>query len=197
MDVEVEIEASSQTRLPMRGGLSPATVRLLPGEKPFLRVKPITLGAEQSYTLVSVETDAGDALPIVVRPPWIRYQLTMHGEDPMWRTEPIQIAAAWLNTDSRFRVRPGAPMEDPRFVIRDRHGNPVRTLALTTVDEVTWFVDLATVASSIGLLSQGSFEFEFVDPIAARRVSVRLANVVSDGQWGVEIEEAACRSTVK
>ncbi|AEI09645.1 hypothetical protein CRES_1290 [Corynebacterium resistens DSM 45100] len=190
MDVEVEIEGpSSQTRLPMRGGLSPATVRLLPGEKPFLRVKPITLGAEQSYTLVSVETDAGDALPVVVRPPWIRYQLTMHGEDPMWRTEPIQIAAAWLNTDSRFRVRPGAPMEDPRFVIRDRHGNPVRTLALTTVDEVTWFVDLATVASSIGLLTQGSFEFEFVDPIAARRVSVRLANVVSDGQWGVEIEE--------
>ncbi|WP_282939696.1 hypothetical protein [Corynebacterium auriscanis] len=189
MSVEVEIEGpSSQTRLPMRGGLSPATVRLRPGEKPFLRVKPITLTAEDSYALVSVETDAGDALPIVVRPPWIRYQLTLHGEDPMWRTEPINMAKAWLNTDSRFRVRPGAPMDDPRFVVRDRHGNPVRTLALTTVDNVTWFVGLSTIASSIALLSQGSIEFEFVDPIAARRVSVRLANLVSDGEWGVEIE---------
>lgn len=190
MSVEVESDGpSSQTRLPMRGGLSPATVRLHPGEKPFLRVKPIRLGAEESYALASVETDAGDALPIVVRPPWIRYQLTMHGEDPMWRTEPIQIAASWLNAASRFRVRPGAPMEDPRFVVRDRHGAPVRTLALTTVDEVTWFVDLSTAASSIGLLSQGSFEFEFVDPIAARRVSVRLANIVADGEWGVEVED--------
>ena len=181
LSVETGIEgASAQTRLPLTSGLSPVTVRFLPGDKPFEKVPPVTLGAADRFATVVVETDAGDALPVVVNPPRLRFQLPLKGEDPMWRTEAMRPAASWIDTTTRFRVRPGAPMADPRFVVRDRHGKPVRTVKLTTQDEITWWTELSGVASSLNLLSEGSCELEFIDERAGRRVSVRLARIVPD-----------------
>ena len=178
---------STQTRLPMAGGLSPVTVRLLPGEKPFEKIPPQKLGPTDRFSTTVVQTDAGDALPVIVKPSRLRYQLTMQGEDPMWRTDPIEVSARAIDTQTRFRVRPGfrpgmgskaenlALMDDARVVIRNHHGSPVRTLKLETIDEVTWFVDLASAAGSLATLTSGAIELEFVED---RRVSVRLARIV-------------------
>jgi hypothetical protein len=177
---------SNQTRLPMAGGLSPVTVRLLPGEKPFEKIPPQKLGPTDRFSTTVVQTDAGDALPVIVKPSRLRYQLTMQGEDPMWRTDPIEVSARSIDTQTRFRVRPGfrpgmgskaenlALMDDARVVIRNHHGSPVRTLKLETIDEVTWFVDLASAAGSLATLTSGAIELEFVED---RRVSVRLARI--------------------
>ena len=186
MDIE---GASSQTRLPLAAGLSPVTMRLLPGEKPFERVNPIKLGPDDKFAVSVVETDAGDALPIIVTPPRVRYQLSLVGEDPMWRTEAMKMASHEIDTQTRFRVRPGAPIESPRLVIRNHHGSPVRTMTLTTVDDITWSVELAGAAPSLSVMTEGTFELEFVDPVAARRVSVRLAKVIPSLDWGVEYED--------
>lgn len=186
LDVDVEIEgASVQTRLPLTAGLSPATVRFLPGDKPFEKVKPVTLGAGDRFATTVVETDAGDALPVVVNPPRLRYQLPLTGEDPVWRTEAIRMAASWVDTTTRFRVRPGAEISDPRFVLRDRHGAPARTVKLQTQDNVTWWAEMSSIASSLKLLSQGTCELEFIDERAGRRVSVRMARIVPDSSLEV------------
>ncbi|MBC2681794.1 hypothetical protein GSS87_05185 [Corynebacterium sp. 4HC-13] len=184
--VTVDIEgASAQTRLPLTTGLSPATVVFHPGVKPFEEIPPITLGAGDRYATTVVETDAGDALPIVVNPPRLRYQLPLTGEDPLWRTEAMRMAASWVDTDTRFRVRPGAPITDPRFVVRDRHGAPACTVKLTTQDNVTWWAELSRIASTLKLLSQGTCELEFIDERAGRRVSVRMARIVEDSSLDV------------
>lgn len=178
IEVETEIEgSSSQTRLPVVAGLSPVTVRLRPGAKPFEKIAPLNLGPEDTYATVAVTTDAGDSLPVIVRPPMIRYQLPLIGEEPMWRTEAMVVESGWLDTARKFRVRPGAAIEDPRLVIRNNHGAPVRTLALNTVDGITWSADMKPAAPSLSVLSRGSCELEFVDPAARKRVSVRLVRV--------------------
>lgn len=181
LSVDVDIEgASARTRLPLTAGLSPVTVTFRPGDKPFERIAPVTLGSGDRFSTVVVETDAGDALPVIVNPPRLRFQLPMLGEDPVWRTEALRPAAAWLDFDARFRVRPAAPISDPRLVVRDRHGSPARTVKLQTQDQVTWWTDLQSIASSAKLLSEGSFELEFIDDLAGRRVSVRVARIVPD-----------------
>ena len=190
LSTEVEIDGpSALTRLPQAGGLSPTTVKLLAGDKPFSRRVKATVGPDQKYVTAVVETDAGDALPVVVHPPRLRYQLTLRGEEPMWRTEAVRTSSSWLDQDTKFRVRPGSPLdqplERPSLVIRDRHGAPVRTLKLETEDNITWSAELAAAASSLAVLSQGSFELEFIDSVARRRVSVRLANIVPAPTWNV------------
>ena len=195
---------SAQTRLPMAGGLSPVTVRLLPGDKPFEKIPPQKLGPTDRFTTTIVETDAGDALPVIVKPSRLRYQLTMQGEDPMWRTDPIEVSARSIDTQTRFRVRPGfrpgmgskaenrALMGDARVVIRNHHGSPVRTLKLQTIDEVTWFVDLAEAEASLATLTSGSIELEFVED---RRVSVRLARIVPSFDYSATVDGAALSIT--
>lgn len=193
---------STQTRLPMAGGLSPVTVRLMPGEKPFEKISPQKLGPADRFSTTVVETEAGDALPVIVKPSRLRYQLTMRGEAPMWRTDPIEISARAIDTQTRFRVRPGlrpgmgskaenlALMGDARVVIRNHHGAPVRTLKLQTIDEVTWFVDLASAEASLATMASGSIELEFVED---RRVSVRLARIVPAFNYTADVDGSTLR----
>lgn len=176
--VETELQGPSpRTRLPMVGGLSPATVRLLPGAKPFEKLPAQKLSATDIATTPVVETDAGDALPIVVNPTRLRYQLALRGDDPMWRTEPMVVPAVWIDPETKFRVRPGTPISKPRIVVRNHHGTPVRTLDLTTVDNITWWVDLGRTAASLKLMRSGTIELEFLD---GKQVSVRLARIIPD-----------------
>lgn len=188
----------------MTGGLTQASVKLIPGDKEFNRLPTQQLAADQLLATAVIETDAGDALPVVIKPSRLRYQLTLQGEDPMWRTEPIDIAANWIDTTTKFRVRPGirpgqgskrdnrALMESARVVLRNRHGSPVRTLPLETKDEVTWWVDLAAAAPSLATLTQGSLELEFVED---RRVSVRLARILPDFTHSAQVDANALTIT--
>lgn len=190
LNVEIEIDgASAHTRLPLTAGLSPTTVRLRPGTKPFERIKPIALGPADRFATTVIETDAGDALPVIVNPPRIRFQLPLQGEDPVWRTEALRISAMWLDLNTRFRVRPEAEIADARLVVRDRHGSPARTAKLQTQDNVTWWVSLSSIARSVQLLSEGSLELEFVDARASRRVSVRMARIVPDSTLEVTYQD--------
>ncbi|WP_312588069.1 hypothetical protein [Corynebacterium dentalis] len=190
MNVEVEIDgASPHTRLPLTAGLSPTTVRLRSGDKPFERIAPLHLSPSDRFATAVIETDAGDALPVVVNPPRIRFQLPMQGEAPVWRTEALRIAANWLDLNTRFRVRPEAAISDARLVVRDRHGSPARSAKLQTQDNVTWWVNLQAIAPSVQIMSEGSLELEFVDAAAGRRVSVRMARIVPGSEVTVTYME--------
>ncbi|WCZ36785.1 hypothetical protein CHEID_06240 [Corynebacterium heidelbergense] len=192
---------AASTRLPLSGGLSAVTVRLLPGDKPFETLPPIAIGPQERYGTAVVETDAGDALPIVILPPRLRYQLPLIGEDPMWRTEAITTAAAWINTAAKFRVRPGSgvhsshsedpAIDNPRIVIRNRHGSPQRTMPLHTVDNITWVAELGAGAASLASLAEGSVELEFTDVGTGKRISVRIANIRAQEQWSAVYEQTA------
>ena len=194
--LEEEIDGpSALTRLPQATGLSPMHLELHSGEKPFSQRVKVDLNADEKFVTTLVETDAGDALPVMVHPPRLRYQLTLLGEDPMWRTEAVRASSSWLDVSTKFRVRPGnpldQPMDRPQLVIRDRHGAPVRTLKLLTEDNITWSAELSAAASSLSVLTRGSFELEFIDPVARRRVSVRLAHILPATDWGASYEDGA------
>ncbi|AHW63893.1 hypothetical protein CGLY_07240 [Corynebacterium glyciniphilum AJ 3170] len=171
----LDIEAPASPRLGLAAGLTPVSVSLFPGEKQLFIPKSVDITAEEKSVQVIAETDAGDALPLVVEPPRLRFQLPLIGEDPMWRTESLVAPAVEINSATRFRIRPGMPVESPRLVIRDRHGAPVRTLRLGTVDQVTWSVSLSSVRASLPQLTEGSCELEFVAD--GRSHSVRLVTM--------------------
>jgi hypothetical protein len=171
----LDIEAPASPRLGLAAGLTPVTVSLFPGAKELFIPKSAEITAEEKSVQVIAETDAGDALPLVVEPPRLRFQLPLVGEDPMWRTEALTAPAVEINSAARFRIRPGLPVESPRLVIRDRHGAPVRTLRLGTVDQVTWSVSLSSVKASLPQLTEGSCELEFIAD--GRSHSVRLVTM--------------------
>ena len=190
LNVEMEIDGpAANTRLPLTAGLSPTTVRLRSGDKPFEKIPPLRLTPADRFATAVVETEAGDALPLVINPPRIRFQLPMQGEDPVWRTEALRLSTAWLDLQTRFRVRPETEISDPRLVVRDRHGSPARTVKLNTQDNITWWVELALIANSVKILAQGSLELEFVDARAGKRVSVRMARIVPDSTLNVTYAE--------
>ncbi len=171
----LDIEAPASPRLGQTTGLTPVTVNLHPGDKPLFIPRTVDVAAAEKSVQVIAETDAGDALPLVVEPPRLRFQLPLVGEDPLWRTEAVTVAAVSINPSTRFRIRPGLPVESPRLVIRDRHGAPVRTLRLETIDQITWSVSLSSVKASLPQLTVGSCELEFVAD--GRSHSVRLATM--------------------
>ncbi|MGO1949642.1 MAG: hypothetical protein ACTH1D_08405 [Mycobacteriaceae bacterium] len=171
----LDVEAPATPRLGLASGLTPVTVTLHRGDKPLYIPRTVDIGAEEKTVQVIAETEAGDALPLVVEPPRLRFQLPLIGEDPLWRTERVTVAAVTIDPATRFRIRPGIPVESPRLVIRDHHGAPVRTLRLATVDQVTWSVALTSVTASLPQLTVGSCELEFVSD--GRSHSVRLASM--------------------
>ncbi|WP_420099923.1 hypothetical protein [Corynebacterium sp.] len=171
----LDVEVPASPRLGLAAGLSPVSVSLFQGDKQLFIPRTVDIGAEEKSVQVIAETDAGDALPLVVEPPRLRFQLPLLGEDPMWRTESLVAPAVEINSATRFRIRPGMPVESPRLVIRDRHGAPVRTLRLGTVDQVTWSVSLSSVRASLPQLTEGSCELEFVAD--GRSHSVRLVTM--------------------
>ncbi|WP_297005532.1 hypothetical protein [uncultured Corynebacterium sp.] len=171
----LHVDAPESPRLARTAGLSPVTVHFRGGEKPLVIARSVDLGADEKQVQVIAETDAGDALPLIVEPPRLRYQLPLIGEDPMWRTESVVISADSVDTATRFRIRPGLPVEKPRLVVRDHHGAPVRTLRLGTVDAVTWWISLKPLAGSLAMLREGSCELEFIAD--GRSHSVRLATL--------------------
>lgn len=177
------------TRLAITAGLTPATVRLLPGSKPFHPVTPVVLDPLAQSAVAVIATDAGDALPVTITPAIMRYQLVGAGEDPMWRTDAVVCSAASIDVDSKVRVRPGVHILDPRVVVRNHHGAPVGTLKLETVDGVTWSCAWGRAASSLNALAEGTIELEFVD--AGKKLSVRLARIVPESTVSARLDGAS------
>jgi hypothetical protein len=189
----LQVEAPESPRLARLTGLSPVTVNFRGGDKPLIIAGSVDLGPGEKQVQVIAETDAGDALPLVVEPPRLRYQLPLIGEDPMWRTESMVISADAVDTTTRFRIRPGLPVEKPVLVIRDHHGSAVRTLRLGTVDAVTWSISLKPLAGSLAMLREGSCELEFIAD--GRKHSVRLASFTPSVERTAELVDGVLTVT--
>ncbi len=189
----LQVEAPESPRLARLTGLSPVTVNFRGGDKPLIIAGSVDLGPGEKQVQVIAETDAGDALPLVVEPPRLRYQLPLIGEDPMWRTESMVLSADAVDTTTRFRIRPGLPVEKPVLVIRDHHGSAVRTLRLGTVDAVTWSISLKPLAGSLAMLREGSCELEFIAD--GRKHSVRLASFTPSVERTAELVDGVLTVT--
>jgi hypothetical protein len=189
----LQVEAPESPRLARLTGLSPVTVNFRGGDKPLIIAGSVDLGPGEKQVQVIAETDAGDALPLVVEPPRLRYQLPLIGEDPMWRTESVVISADAVDTTTRFRIRPGLPVEKPVLVIRDHHGSAVRTLRLGTVDAVTWSISLKPLTGSLAMLREGSCELEFIAD--GRKHSVRLASFTPSVERTAELVDGVLTVT--
>ena len=62
----LDIEAPASPRLGQTTGLTPVTVNLHPGDKPLFIPRTVDVAAAEKSVQVIAETDAGDALPLVV-----------------------------------------------------------------------------------------------------------------------------------
>lgn len=190
----LRVEAPDIPRLARSGGLSSASVGLRGGEKALTIPRSVVLGPLEKRTQILAESDAGDALPLIVEPPRLRYQLPLIGEDPMWRTDMVSISADSVNSSTRFRIRPGLPVESPRFVVRDHHGDPVRTLRLSSVDGITWFTPLASLAGALSMLREGSGELEFL--AAGRHHVVRVVSLRPAVEFSAELADGVLSASV-
>ncbi|MBC3185292.1 hypothetical protein H7347_01650 [Corynebacterium sp. zg-331] len=177
MVAETTIDAAAHSvRIPAQGGLSPASLAVGHGEKDFsvsprrIAVAPAEAGAD-----FVVSTDEGDSLPLRFSPPALSFELGMTTYQPMWRTSRLYLGTRHIDPAGQIRVRATGELGRPRVSVRNQHGSPVRTVALSREDAVTYSAPVGAIAQSVAVMPEGRLEFEWTDPGSNNRVSVTLA----------------------
>lgn len=166
-------------RIPAQGGLTPASVRITSGEKPFeVSDSTVTVGLTAAGADVVVSTEGGDQLPLRFTPPRISFELPLVGLPPIWRTTPLSLLPRTVDSNGVIRVRGVGGIHSPTVSIRNRHGSPLFTESLASDDGgLTWTVP----ARGLSAGTPGcSMELEWIDQLKDRRVSFTLARITSE-----------------
>ncbi|PFG28475.1 hypothetical protein [Corynebacterium renale] len=181
MTVTTELEGqSTSVRIPREGGLSPATMRVYSGEKPFTaQPARVTVPSDQAHAQVVISTEAGDSLPLTYTPPALQFELPLVTYPPTWRVSRLYMGSRDLDPTGDIRVRAHNALGKPRVTLRNHHGSPVRTIALKPEDPITFSCPTAEIAKSAAILPQGRLDLEWDDVESRNRVSVALALISS------------------
>lgn len=173
---------TSSLRIPTGGGLSESKIRIHHGAKPF-EVEParsVRVDASSAGADVVISTDEGDRLPLRFTPPRLRYEVPLLSYPPMWRTTRLECQSRSFDPEGQVRVRGTGRMAKPRIAIRNHHGSPLRTVAMSSEDNgITWVAPMAQIAASAALLPAGTLDCEWTDTATDRSVSVSLAGISS------------------
>ncbi|KQB85294.1 hypothetical protein [Corynebacterium oculi] len=190
MVCETTMEGGHSVRIPAQGGLSPAVLAVGHGEKDFsVSPRRIAVAPHEAGADFVVSTDEGDSLPLRFSPPALSFELGMTTYQPMWRTSRLYLGTRHIDPAGRIRVRATGELERPRVSVRNQHGSPVRTVALTREDAVTYSAPVDAIAQSVAVMPEGRLEFEWTDPGSNNRVSVTLA-VMSSTPHATEVSVA-------
>ncbi|WKD59049.1 hypothetical protein [Corynebacterium caspium] len=181
MQVETTIEGqSTSVRIPMGGGLSPAVARIYQGDKPFeASPRKVVVPADAAAAEFIISTEEGDQLPLRFVPPALKFELALHSYLPMWRTSRLFVGSRNFDATGSLRIRANGELGRPRVSVRNQHGSPVRTVALTAEDAVTYAAPLAEIAQTAAVMPEGRLDFEWTDLASGNRVSVALALISS------------------
>lgn len=191
--VEQDVEGGTALRIPAGKGLSAVRGRLRTGAKP-VSVEPArpVVGEDQAAIELVAATQEGDQLPVTWSPAALRFQLPTASEPPQWRTSRIFLTGREVADAGALRVRAGGELEQPKVSVRNRHGSPVLTRALSREDALTWSTPTKEIAQAVRVLPQGQIDLEWSDPVVHRRVSVALARISATAHAsGVEIDDGA------
>ncbi len=166
-------------RIPAHGGLSPATMHISHGDKPFeVSQSTVTVASDAAGADVLVNTEEGDQLPLRFTPPRMSFELPLVDLPPLWRTTPLTLLPRALDSNGVIRVRGAGGILTPRISIRNRHGSPLFTESLNSEDGgLTWTVP----ARGLSAGTPGcSMELEWIDQLNNRKVSFTLARIASE-----------------
>ncbi|ALF57739.1 hypothetical protein AN902_06375 [Corynebacterium pseudotuberculosis] len=175
------IGACRSFRIPSGGGLSETVLTLRPGDKEFI-VEPsdVVVRALEPAANVVVSTEEGDQLPLRFSPPSLAFEFPLLTEPPMWRASRLTLRPRDIDIRGTLRIRGRGELGDPKIIVRNHHGAPVKTARLRSNDSgLTYVTPMATIVSSTSMLSSGRVDFEWTDPVSDRRVSVALADIHS------------------
>lgn len=170
---------SGSFRIPAHGGLSEATLLVKPGAKPFsVDPKKIHVAPQEAGADFVISTDEGDSLPLRFNPPRLNFELPLLTEPPMWRASRMVLHPRMFDTSGIIRVRGAGTLIDPKLAVRNHHGQPVKTTALTSPDDgMTYVVPAKKIMSTGAVLTKGRMDLEWTDPGTKNRISVTLADV--------------------
>lgn len=163
-------------RIPAAGGLSEAVLLVKPTFKDFA-VTPadISVAPDAAEATFAVTNEAGDQLPLRFSPPRLQFELPLVGKPAVWRTSRISCRAADLDPTRPLRIRAGQGLGRPMVSLRNQHGAPVRTVKLTSDDEITYEAILPATT-----MMGGRLELEWTDPRSKKRASVNLADIITE-----------------
>lgn len=162
-------------RIPAAGGLSEAVLLVKPTFKDF-EVTPaeISVAPDAAEATFAISTEVGDQLPLRFTPPRLQFELPLVGKPALWRTARISCRAADIDPARPIRIRAGQGLGRPQISLRNQHGAPVRTVKLTSADDVTYEAALPATT-----MMGGRLELEWTDPRSKKRASVNLADIMT------------------
>ncbi|MBP3087878.1 hypothetical protein EML15_01740 [Corynebacterium sp. sy017] len=181
---------SKAFRIPTGGGLSEATLQLIPGEKEF-RCQPqvLSVAPDQAGAELIVSTDEGDQLPLRFTPPRLTFELPLIGEPPMWRASRVVVRPRRLAADGQLRIRAVGQLRNPTVTVRNTHGAPVKTIKLKAADsDLTYVADLAPIAASACVMPAGRIDLEWTDALSRNKVSVTVADLRSEQEYTLQTD---------
>lgn len=166
-------------RIPAAGGLSEAVLLVKPTFKEF-EVTPseISVAPDAAEATFAISTEVGDQLPLRFTPPRLQFELPLVDKPALWRTSRIACRAADIDPERPIRIRAGQGLGRPQVSLRNQHGAPVRTVKLTSEDDVTYEAKLPATT-----MLSGRLELEWTDPRSKKRASVNLADITSEPQF--------------
>lgn len=162
-------------RIPAAGGLSEAVLLVKPTFKDFdVTPAEISVAPDAAEATFAISTEVGDQLPLRFTPPRLQFELPLVNKPAVWRTSRITCRAADIDPTRPIRIRAGHNLGRPMVSLRNQHGAPVRTVKLTTEDDITYEA-LLPATTMMG----GRLELEWTDPRSKKRASVNLADITT------------------
>ncbi|WP_151548815.1 MULTISPECIES: hypothetical protein [Corynebacterium] len=181
LHTQSEVAGGSLTfRIPAQGGLSPATLRISHGEKPFDVVPSrVEVAADAAGVDFAITTEEGDQLPLRYTPPRLLFELPLQTQPASWRTTRARVQPAEFDPQGmvRLRVPAGGGVSQPSISVRNNHGTPLRTAKMTRLDDYTFAADMSRLVGSMNAMPAGRMDLEWVDKAVNRKVSVGLADI--------------------
>lgn len=169
---------SRHFRIPAGGGLSEASITIIPGEKHFsVSSKRTVVGPDAAGADVVITTDEGAALPLRFTPARLQFEVPLLSQPPMWRTTRLAALPRSFDPAGQLRIRGGGNLGDPRVTIRNHHGAPMGFTKLVKEDANTYVAPMANLLKSATIPLRGRLEFEWTDTAAGTRPSVNLAHI--------------------
>lgn len=165
-------------RIPADGGLSPAEVRLSPGDKP-LAAEPavLRLGAAETSGEITVATAEGAELALRVTPGVLSFRVPLLDEAAAVRTRTLRTRPGRVDAAGEFEVHAPGELRHAHLSVRGPEGEVCRVPMTRRGDEAVG--RLGGWAEKVAGLAEVTVSLEWTRSAGRRRLSVPLVEAAA------------------
>lgn len=177
-------------RIPEEGGLSPAEVRVVSGDKP-LEAEPavLRLGPGESSGVVELTTEEGAYLGLRVKPGRLKFSIPLTDEDSVRRSRTLRTRPGRVDAHGVFRVTAPGELRHAHLAVKSGERDICRVPMTRRGDDA--FADLGTYADRVAMLRDLTISLDWTRVTGRRRLSVPLVEAPAKDPVGTVTRDGA------